>query len=229
MGWRKKVFRIVFCTIAALPLFVATYFFFAWLLAKIPVNTDFKQAENGVEIYIKSNGVHTDIIVPTKTEYMDWTTQLKPEDFKQTALNYIAFGWGDKGFYLNTPTWADLTFSTAFKAMFWLSSSAMHVTYYSNAPQKSELVRTIKISAEEYQKLVEYINASFQQDANHQYVLIRGYHYDGVNDNFYEAMGTYNLFKTCNGWTNKGLKVSGIRTCLWTPFDWGILNSIKEK
>jgi hypothetical protein len=45
-------------------------------------------------------------------------------------VNYLAFGWGDKGFYLNTPEWADLKVSTALNAAFGLSSSAIHSTFY---------------------------------------------------------------------------------------------------
>lgn len=51
---------------------------------------------------------------------MDWSQKIpfSQTKGKSTDFNYIAFGWGDKGFYLDTPTWADLKFSTAFKAAF---------------------------------------------------------------------------------------------------------------
>ena len=160
---------------------------------------------------------------------MDWTTKLSPEDFQKGELNYVAFGWGDKGFYLNTPTWADLKFSTAFNALFWLSTSAMHVTYYNNEPIIDENARKLSISIEQYKRLVDYINNSFQQDTTNNYICIKGHHYKGINDNFYEANGVYNLFETCNGWANRGLKKTGVKTCIWTPFDWGILNNLKEE
>lgn len=43
---------------------------------------------------------------------------------------YLSVGWGDKGFYLDTPTWAEPETFTAFKAVFLVSESAMHCTYY---------------------------------------------------------------------------------------------------
>ncbi len=229
MSSRRKIIKIVGWSLAAIPLLMLVYFLSALLLSHVTVNNGFKQTPDGVTIYVKSNGVHTDIIVPAKNELIDWATKIKPDDFKQGKLNYLAFGWGDKGFYLNTPTWADLKFSTAFKALFWLSSSAMHVTYYSDAPVINTQVRQLKISPQQYQQLCEYIDNSFQKDTMHDNMLIYGHHYDGVNDNFYEAKGVYSLFQTCNGWANGALKKTGVRTCIWTPFDWGILNNLEEE
>ena len=48
---------------------------------------------------------------------------------KDSTAEYLAFGWGDKGFYLDTPEWSDLKASTAFKAAFALGNSAMHTTF----------------------------------------------------------------------------------------------------
>ena len=44
------------------------------------------------------------------------------------------------------------------------------------------------------------------------------------NDDFYKAKGNYSCFKTCNSWVNTGFKESGLTSCLWTPFDFGLLN-----
>jgi len=76
------------------------------------------------EIFVSSNGVHLDIILPL--ENIDSEFLRKLEIPSQTE--YISFGWGDKQFYVNTPEWKDLTFKTAFTALFLKSESAMHVT-----------------------------------------------------------------------------------------------------
>src|SRR5665811_228628 len=60
-------------------------------------------AEN--EIFITTNGVHLDIILPVK--FIDTEFLKKLEILPQTK--YVAFGWGDKQFYINTPEWKDLT------------------------------------------------------------------------------------------------------------------------
>lgn len=71
-----------------------------------------------MEIYILTNGVHTDIVMPTKSEQIYWNKKIPYKNTIATdsTYQYIAMGWGDKGFYLETPEWSDLKASVAFKA-----------------------------------------------------------------------------------------------------------------
>ncbi|MBC7450113.1 MAG: DUF2459 domain-containing protein, partial [Cytophagales bacterium] len=131
----KKIFRIG-KYVLILPALILLYLASAFLFSSIPYNTSFVQSTNDpVAIFLHTNGVHTDILVPAVHSFQDWDTLL-PDVPAATA--YIAFGWGDKGFYLNTPTWGDLTFPTAFKAASGLSTTAMHVSYFKNIPVISE-------------------------------------------------------------------------------------------
>ncbi|MFM7331368.1 MAG: DUF2459 domain-containing protein, partial [Brachymonas sp.] len=50
-------------------------------------------------------------------------------------------GWGDRNFFLNTPTWDDLTLSTALNATFGLGSAALHINYYKEVPTNFEYKR----------------------------------------------------------------------------------------
>ena len=95
-----------------------TYLLIVTLLSFVSVNEDFAENQKEIPIYILTNGVHTDVVLPLKSEYYDWTNQLKPEHTKakDSTYQYAALGWGDKGFYMETPTWADLKASTALKA-----------------------------------------------------------------------------------------------------------------
>ena len=80
----------------------------------------------------------------------------------------------------------------------------------------------IKISAEEYQKMVTYISDSFHRDTYKNVQWISGNSY-GNRDAFYEANGSYNLFYTCNTWANNALKIANQKASLWTVTDTGIL------
>ncbi|TGD59906.1 TIGR02117 family protein [Flavobacterium humi] len=220
----QKTIGIIGKTILGIFIFLFLYAISVFLISKITVNSDVSQKGKEIEIFILSNGVHTDIVVPVTTEIKDWSTEIL---FAQTAskdslAHYLAFGWGDKGFYLNTPTWSDLKASTAFKAAFNLSTSAMHTTFYNNL-NEGENCKKIRISTEEYQRLIAFIEESFQWDANHKVQWISGHSY-GNRDAFYEAKGSYNLFYTCNTWTNNALKAAGQKASLWTVYDKGILN-----
>lgn len=198
------------------------YLIAAIILSCVAYNRKVIPPSSGVDIYIISNGVHTDIVLPVINEYKDWSKFVKPGDTRSgnTYVSNVAFGWGDKGFFLHTKAWADLKFKTAFNALFYLSSSAMHVTYYRSI-MESESCRKVCIDKEAYLKLVEYIDKSFEHDGLGNPLQIKGASYFD-NDSFYEAKGKYGLFNTCNTWANAGLKDAGLKACLWTPFDKGI-------
>jgi uncharacterized protein (TIGR02117 family) len=225
----KKAIKSFFITIASLLSCICLYLLLALVLTIIPVNNSFQETKKGITIFVQSNGVHTDLILPVKNNIFDWSTKIDPEDFEinEKRFNYISFGWGDKGFYLNTPTWADLKFSTGFKALFLAGPSCMHVGYINEKPSPDKRTHEINISQEQYKTLVKFIDDSFQKDKNGQYVIIPGHHYSGTNDNFYEGAGSYSFYKTCNVWTNCGLKEAGIKTATWAPFAESVLYHLK--
>ena len=202
---------------------IVIYILLVTALAYIPVHSGFKTCETDcVDIYLRSNGVHTDIVLPVTSELKDWNKQIDSKKTKsgKTGFKYIAVGWGDKGFYLDTPTWNDLTFKTAFNALFYLSSSAMHVTFYDNMTE-GERCKKVSISKESYAEIISFIESSFEHVDSTAYILIPDVSY-GNTDLFYEAKGRYNLFYTCNSWTNNCLKAGRMKACLWTLFDKGI-------
>jgi uncharacterized protein (TIGR02117 family) len=218
----KRAVKLLLKTILSVLIFLALYFSLAYILSRIPVEKE--QATNAdISIYILSNGVHTDIVVPTKNDLFNWHELVKPEHTlsQDSTAGLLAFGWGDKGFYLETPTWNDLKFSTAFKAAFGLSSSAIHATYYHHLTP-GEQCKEILISKEQYLKLIAYITQSFLSDKTKSVINISTKAVYGNNDAFYEAVGSYSLFKTCNTWTNSALKHCGQKACVWTPFEGGI-------
>ena len=218
----KNAFKILGKVLLGIVGFIILYLVSAFVLSKIPVNSEDKDKNEDVTIYIKTNGVHTDIVVPIKTEFKDWSEKMQFSHIKSqdSTMQYIGFGWGDKGFYLNTPEWADLKFSTAFNAAFYLGTSAMHATFYKQIRESESCVK-INISKTEYDKLIAYIEDSFQHDANGNPILINATTY-GQNDSFYEANRKYHLFYTCNTWANNALKASDQKAALWTPSDTGI-------
>ncbi len=207
--------------------FVLLYLLSAFTLSRITVSKEFNTKEE-VTIYILTNGVHTDLVVPIKSEIYDWSNEVKYVNTtsKDSVYNYLAMGWGDKGFYLETPEWKALKTSVAFKAAFALSTTAIHATYYKTLVE-SETCKKILVSKEQYQRLVNYIANSFQKDKEGHFINIVTNAMYNKNDAFYEANGSYSLFTTCNTWANSGLKTSGQKCCLWTPFDTGIFLKYK--
>ncbi|CAG5080141.1 TIGR02117 family protein [Parvicella tangerina] len=224
---RKVLKSIVlsFEVVLALGVIYVNYFLWAML---IPVNTEYVYDENEVQFFVISNGIHTDICLPVKSEVIDWSSFILVQDFDGVyeMPAYIGIGWGDKGFYLDTPRWADLKMSTALNAIFLPSETAMHVTYYSQEPEESSNVVRCSMSREEYMRLIEYVQASFNGRGNNvQAQLIPGKGYS-LKDNFYQATGSYWGLRTCNSWTNEALKVAGVKTSLHALFEPAVMRWI---
>lgn len=219
----KTAIKIVVGFLILFICLVLIYLLMSLLFSLIGVK---EKPETGrkVGIYIQTNGVHTDFVMPIKYDTIDWSRKIRFENTpgKDSSMQFVSFGWGDREFYLNTPTWADLKFSTAFKASFGLTKSAIHITFYKAVEESKSCIR-LEISENQYIRLKNYLESYFIEDSGGNYINIKfNPSYYGSNDSFYEAKGSYSLFFTCNTWANRGLKVCGQKACLWTPFDKGI-------
>lgn len=223
----KKALKITLKIFLVLFGFIILYLIAVFSLSKITVNQE-PNTKPEVEIYILTNGVHTDIVMPTKNDQIDWSQQVKFENTKvaDSTYKYIAMGWGDKGFYLETPEWSDLKASVALKAASGLSNTAIHATYYKNLKEGDDC-KKMMISKEQYDRLIQYISKSFKKDASGNFLNIKTNAIYGKTDAFYEANGSYSLFHTCNTWANNGLKASGQKCCFWTATDSGIFSKYK--
>ncbi|PRB01899.1 TIGR02117 family protein [Chryseobacterium sp. MYb7] len=207
---------------------VIIYVILGLLIPYIPVSAKDDGQKKEIPIYIYTNGVHTDIVMPVRNDLQDWSQKIPFSNTKskKTDYQYIGIGWGDKGFYLDTPTWADLKFSTAVKAAFWLSDSAMHCTYY-NTMKEGDDCKMIMISRSQYENLVKYVEDKFDRDQNGNFMLIPTNAVYSDNDAFYDAKGTYSFLYTCNTWSNNALKAAGQKAAFWTPSDFGIFQHYK--
>lgn len=195
------------------------YILISLLLTSITVNKKDKEDNAEKSIFLTTNGVHLDIILPK--ENIDSLLLLGIK--QNTAENYLAFGWGDENFYLNTPTWGDLTFKNAFGALFLKSSTLVHLTRYQN--KQSDWIE-IKVTEAELKKLNSYLLETFFLNENGEKVMLidKGY---TSKDDFYKANGSYTCFNTCNSWVNSAFKNSGLKACYWTPFDFGLMSKYK--
>jgi len=204
--------------------FLCIYFFLAFVLSRMTVEGK-NDPKSSIKIYLMKSGVHTDFVLPIKTEVIDWTKSFPRENtgFKDSTTKLIAIGWGDKNFYMNTPEWADLTFKTAIFAMTGLGSSAIHATYHYEILSDRPVIQ-LYLSVKQYKALVRYIQHQLVLDkrGNTVYIPAKNKQVVSGNDAFYAAHNCYSMVLTCNSWINRGLKACHKRACLWTPFAGGI-------
>ncbi len=187
-----------------------------WVVAAaamfIPINRNIIQTPQGIEVFLSSNGIHVDLALPVANDVKDWRAEglvILPD----TA--YLAFGWGERDFYLQVPTWADFRITTGVNSLLW-RPALMHVSEL-RSPRQDAIRLTI--SEAQYARLVRAIRMGF---APGPVRILPGKGY-GPRDNFYEGAGAYRMFMTCNQWTNRALADAGVRAVLWSPLPFGVM------
>ena len=214
-----KVVRYSFKCLKWLGFLLFSYFLMI-LIGLFPVNRNFTEPEDGITIYVVSSAVHADIIVPKETiletQLDDWQKDFGAAYFKGETSNatHIAFGWGDRGFFLNTQSWDDLKFSTAARALFFPSQSVMHIDYSQPSYYADKV--GIKLTSDQYARLVNFISSSFARDESQEVIQIENIAYSDT-DAFFVAHGSYHLFNTCNSWVARALKAAGVKVPWLAP------------
>lgn len=207
---RKLVAQFVLAFFAI----VALYFLAAFLLPYWRVGGS---AEKGdIAVYLVSNGVHSDVVVPWRNADFDWSSVFDPGDARiRIEPQYVAVGWGSQEFYLEARDWDQLTPKVAWQAISGTGHSALHVTYLARAPQPDERVVRHLIAAENYRELVAFIQSAQANEGRAVPIPAEPY---SDYDAFYQASGRYHLFYTCNTWTGDALQATGLRGPIWTVF-----------
>ena len=209
------------CFLVALPL---TWFAAALLLGAVPANVAWVEPERGITIFLRTNGVHTWIVMPKVNPIMDWRPYAPGDHLRDPrfgAADHLAFGYGNREFYLNTPTWADLSPRTAALAAFGSGPPLLHVEH-DDRPRRDADTRPLRLTPGQYRRLVDYVRARFRLDARGRTMPLLGRGYSD-RDMFYEARGGYSFVLTCNEWTGRALRHAGVRTGLWTPLAQSIM------
>lgn len=196
--------------VAAVPL---GYVLAGLIGGAVPANGDWRPPAQGVTIFVESNGVHTGLVVPKVAAGIDWRRLARPEhlaDPRYAGWDHLSFGWGERTFYLETPTWSQVKLRTILGAAIGSERTLVHVDHVPR-PGSDPDVRRIVLRPEEYRRLARFIADSVAPGAAH----LRGY---GAYDAFYESNGRYSALRTCNAWTGAALAQAGVRVGAWTPF-----------
>lgn len=223
---------ILFSFVGFLILILLAFLSYLFLLpigSLIPVNRKYRPSEKGVRIFISTNGMHTDFIVPTKSNLFDWTKIINGQAFAKSLdqYPYLGIGWGDPNFYLELEAWDKLSLKIAVKALLIPSKTIMHVIGYDELPYQQQRVKEIYLTNKQFIHLCSFIYNAFELNDHQEVQLIPAVGYT-PDDNFYKAIGSYHAIHTCNYWVNKGLKKVGVRTALWSPLDKGIFYQLEK-
>lgn len=178
-------------------------------------------SELTVPIMIGTNGVHTEIVMPARTPEIDWHIYFPPNDLPNGDRGYthVAVSWGERAFFLETETWADLDLGVAANALTG-GDGIFHVAHYVR-PAPSDGYRVLHIRTSDYAALTSMIKDQLVE--SHRRTIEPGY---GSHDLFYDAHGTYHLGNTCNQWTADQLAAAGVKIGWWSPLAEGVMQYI---
>jgi uncharacterized protein (TIGR02117 family) len=216
----RRVLKYIRITLIGFLLLVMCYMACYFLVPHWDNGFNSRQDFDGIEIYLVRSGVHTDVVMPLYHPTQDWTTVFKQNRPLDSTLNHIAVGWGHKAFYMETPTWSDLTAKNALSATFGLGASAAHVRTIAR-PAHDPTCRVMMVNEHQYESLTSYIKATVcaQDSAAVPIPLLAQPH-----DLYYEAQGRYHALRTCNTWIADALIAAEQSGPIWTASTEGLFH-----
>jgi uncharacterized protein (TIGR02117 family) len=193
------------------------YLLASWVGSSLPANGSAVPPQEGVTLYVESNGVHTGIIVPLANEHADFAAFADPAHARAAlpGATHMLVGWGHAGVYRNTPRWQDLRVGDALSAVFGSNETVLHVTFMTE-PTPGEWQRRFVVTPAAYRQIARRITGSFARDSGHSPAY-------GDDDVFYDSVGRYSAIITCNEWTGSILRDAGVPMGRWTPFAGGVM------
>lgn len=197
----------------------------------IGTNRDWRAPEDGVTIYVETNGFHTGFILPAQAEGIDWHAMFPPTDVSDAryhatgATDHVAISWGERDFYLGTPDWRNLDPVTMARAAIGSDATLIHI-YHMTRPQEGRYARRLVISHAAYRALAARLMQSVAIPDSGPLTPIPGY---GGDDVFYPGRGRYSLVNSCNVWTGDHLRSIGVRVGAWTPAEHHVMRWFPER
>ena len=224
--WRAAVRGSSVALGAVLAMAIA-YLLAAGVGAIVPSHPGWREAERGVIVFVRSNGIHTDIVMPARVGALDWLALIPPGHVRQPerARGWVAIGAGERAFFLETPRWRDFSLSTAAKAAYG-GDILLHVEHLAR-PRTDADSRPLTLRPDEYRNLWKAIRAHFKPGAGGLPIPLPGRGYSD-RDVFYEAVGRYDGVATCNEWTGRMLRKAGVNVGVWTPMPGALMWRLRE-
>lgn len=198
----------------------ALYLFAATLGGLVPLNSGWEEPDEGITVYLRSNGIHVDLILPAQAQGLDWGPLLPERHFADPPADprWFGFGAGERRVYLETPRWTDIKPKAVWAGL----TGGERVMHVERIDRPGPELRAIRLRPGEYRRLWSAVRAEFDLDPGGlpQRINHPGYWTD---DAFYEGIGRASAINTCNQWVADRLRIAGVEVPAWTPFAQGLM------
>jgi uncharacterized protein (TIGR02117 family) len=187
----------------------------------IPANNDWRKPDEGIAIFVETNGVHVSLIVPVSAVGEDLSDLVRPGQLSDPTVygTHLMVGWGHKAVYRNAETWDDVNSGDIASAIIGSDSTTLHIYHLTN-PTPLPHRKMLRVSAAQYRGIIGQIRSTFRLDKSGRSIAYQAYRPDNL---FYDSTGHYSAINTCNTWTGEVLKNAGVRIGIWTPMPGGIM------
>jgi uncharacterized protein (TIGR02117 family) len=186
-------------------------------------------ASRPYSVYLVGDVQHIDFLIPVNNGAYDW------RDFLDLAAigrdrggdyQYLKFGWGDRDFYMNTPSPDKIQIPRLLRTLFMPGNpTAVHVNGYSALPNEADhAITCVGLTRSQYLNLMNYLQQSFRNGKA-----------DRIQDGFvaasgfYEGSGQYSIAHTCNNWVADGLDRVDVTTPLWSGLALPVMGKLKSR
>lgn len=187
----------------------------------IPANTGWRPPAQGIDVFVETNGVHVSLIVPISAAGEDLSDLIRPDQLADPALygTHVMIGWGHRAVYRNARTWSDVHSGDVMSAVIGSDQTTLHVYHLTN-PKPLSYRKVFRVSPKQFGRIMAQIRATFRLGSTGE---SRAYTAYGPDNLFYDSVGHYDALTTCNSWTGKVLRDSGVRMGIWTPMPGGVM------
>ncbi|HMT41186.1 MAG TPA: DUF2459 domain-containing protein [Sphingorhabdus sp.] len=202
-------------------LVIGLYFLAAFAGSSIPVNSDWREPDQGIPVFVETNGVHVSLIVPMSAAGEDFSDLIRPEHLSDSNIygTHAMIGWGHGRVYRNARTWGDVKSGDIASAIIGSDETTLHI-YHVIDPRPASHRKRFLVSQQAYKSIIASIRSTFRLTTGGRSKAYPAY---GANNLFYDSKGHYSAYTTCNEWTGAVLRKAGIRMGIWTPMPGGVM------
>ena len=142
-------------------LLVGAYFIGALVGSFIPSNSDWREPDRGIPIFVETNGVHVSLIVPMSAAGEDLSDLIRPEHLANRDLygTHAMIGWGHGRVYRNARTWGDVQSGDIGSAITGSDDTTLHI-YHLIDPRPAPHRKRLLVSQREYHSIIGSIRST---------------------------------------------------------------------
>ena len=154
-------------------------------------------------IFVLGTGYHSGLVVNARdVPEAAWPAR---RDFPEA--DYLEIGWGEREYYRRV----DPGMSLALRALFTPNTSTLRAMPVMGSPAyvfRNDALIELELSSEGFDRLVAFVRAMVELDADGRAIAIPSDHQDGSR--YYASPNTFHAFENCNVWTARALEAAGL-------------------